>query len=56
MQTLNSDLQKLTISISPDEKEQAKTLARSKGMTFQGWLGLVIRNALKEGKEAGDEA
>ena len=47
---------KLTIAISPEEKEQAKTLARAKGMTFQGWLALVVRTALKEAKEAGDEA
>ena len=55
MQTLSSDRQKLTIAISPVEKEQAKALAKSKGMTFQGWLGQLIKNALKEEREATDE-
>lgn len=41
--------------ISSEEKEQAKALAKSKGMTFQGWLGQLIKNALKEEREATDE-
>ena len=40
---------------SSEEKEQAKALAKSKGMTFQGWLGQLIKNALKEEREATDE-
>lgn len=41
--------------ITNSEREQAKALAKSKGMTFQGWLGQLIKNALKEEREATDE-
>jgi len=36
------------IAISASERDQAKSLAKSKGMTFQGWLGQLIRNELKQ--------
>jgi hypothetical protein len=34
----------LFVSISPEQRERAKEIAKSKGMTLQGWLGqLVLR-------------
>lgn len=34
-------------SISLKERDEANRLARSKGMTFQGWLGQLIKRELK---------
>ena len=34
------------ISITPQEKNIAKSLAKSQGMTFQGWLGKIIRQEI----------
>ncbi|MBQ3730007.1 MAG: hypothetical protein II903_10960 [Spirochaetales bacterium] len=42
--------------ITPEERDDAKKLAKSKGMTFQGWLGQLIRRELEQKrKEASDE-
>lgn len=38
--------EKLTVSITPEEREKAKAFAKSQGMTFQGWLGQLIRREL----------
>ena len=38
--------QKLTVQISLDERERAKKLAKSKGMSFMGWLGQLVKNEL----------
>lgn len=37
---------KVNIAISPQEREQAKSLAKSKGMTLQGWLGQLVKKEL----------
>ncbi len=34
------------VQISDSEKNSARRLARSMGMTFQGWLGYLIRKEL----------
>ena len=34
------------VSISPNDKARAKALAKSQGMTFQGWLGQLIKREL----------
>ena len=34
-------------SITPDERDKAKSLAKSMGMTFQGWLGQLIKRELE---------
>ena len=53
MQTPNSDhFEKLTVQISKEEKDNAKVIAKSQGMTFQGWIGQLIKNAIKEAREA----
>ena len=41
--------------ISEDEKNSAKKLAKSKGMTFQGWIGQLIRQALAESRKEKEE-
>ena len=38
---------KVNISISVKEREEAKALAKSKGMTLQGWLGQLVKRELK---------
>ena len=41
------------ISITPQERDKAKKVAKKNGMTFQGWLAKLIRDELKENpKEA----
>ena len=46
--------EQLKADISNQEKIKAKSLAKSKGMTFQGWIGQLIRTELRrnESKEA----
>ena len=39
------------IRISHEESEQAKSIARSKGMTFQGWLGQLIKRELAKSQQ-----
>ena len=39
-------------SISHEEKDRAKKVAKSKGMTFQGWLGNLIKDELKNAEAA----
>lgn len=45
--------QQLKVCITAAEKQLAYEMAKSKGMTFQGWLGQLIKKELKE-EENGD--
>lgn len=49
-----SDYINTRIRISKEEANQAKLLAKSRDMTFQGWIGQLIRTELRrnESKEA----
>ncbi|MBQ7282627.1 MAG: hypothetical protein IJR16_07605 [Spirochaetales bacterium] len=47
MQTEKSYRQ-LKAAITKEEQEQAVKLAKSQGMTFQGWFAKIIRAALRE--------
>lgn len=38
----------LRVAITDCEKAAAKRLAKSKGMTFQGWMGQLIKRELEE--------
>lgn len=38
--------------ISASERDEAKAVAKSKGMTFQAWLGFLIKNELAKEREA----
>lgn len=38
----------LRVAITDREKAAAKRLAKSKGMTFQGWMGQLIKRELEE--------
>jgi len=38
----------LRVDITDREKAAAKRLAKSKGMTFQGWMGQLIKRELEE--------
>ena len=57
MKSLNNDqYQKLTVMLTSREREEAKQYAKTKGMTFAGWLGMVVRDAMqKEMMEVVDE-
>lgn len=56
MKSLNRDqYQKLTVMISKETRDEAKALAKSHGMSFQGWLGQLIKQELKAAREAKEE-
>lgn len=56
MKSLCKDqFQKLTVMLNEEEKDQAKALAKSKGMTFQGWLGQLIKRELKAAESEAEE-
>lgn len=38
----------LQVQISPEEKETAKKIAKSKGMLFSGYIGQLIRKDILE--------
>jgi len=44
----------LRADISPQQKLEAKRVAKRKGMTFQGWLGQLITRELEQGKSYGN--
>ncbi len=48
MKTLNSDYNylKLNVCISQEESNRAKSLAKSRGFSYQGWLGQLIKREL----------
>ena len=48
MKSLYSDqYQKLTVQISIEERELSKKLAKTKGMTYAGWLGSLVKRELR---------
>lgn len=51
MKSLDNDqFQKLTVMLSDTEREKAKRIAKSKGMTFAGWLGVAVKDAMAKEK------
>lgn len=40
--------------LSADDRQEAKLLAKSKGMTFEGWIGQLIKRELANAEESGD--
>ena len=46
MSSLKPETKYLKVQISADERDQAKKLAKSKGMTFAGWLGNLVKSQL----------
>lgn len=56
MQTNSDTRTYILVDISAEEKAKAKQIAKSKGMTFQGWTAQLIHKELeKEQKEASNE-
>lgn len=45
---MHTKLNKMTVDINSDERKQAKALAKSKGMTLQGWIGQLIKRELAQ--------
>ena len=41
----------IKVDFTPQERDEAKALAKSKGMTFQGWLGQLVKRELKKAQE-----
>lgn len=44
------------IAISPKERGEAKRLAKSKGMTFQGWLGQLVKREIYNSRSSSSSA
>ena len=53
LQNTHMNTQKLNVFLTDSEKEQAKRIAKSKGMTFSGWLGVAVREAISKEKGQG---
>lgn len=45
----------LQVQITANEKESAKRLARASGMTFQGWLGMLVKRELEASSKSVEE-
>lgn len=39
-------IQKVAVQISAEESRKAKALAKAKGMTYQGWIGSLIKREI----------
>lgn len=48
MNSLKNETCYVKAQITALEKENAKRIAKSKGMTFAGWLGVVVKDAMKK--------
>lgn len=44
----------MLVDISQQEKKDAKVLAKTKGMSLQGFVGQLIKRELENAKESGD--
>lgn len=44
----------LKADITRDEKETAKRLAKSRGMTFSGFLGRLVKEEISKARDAGE--
>ena len=42
------------VDISNEERIRAYHIAKSRGMTFKGWLGQLIKRELANAEESGD--
>lgn len=47
MKSVKPEIKLLKIQISEQEAMRAKTVAKEKGMTFQGWLGQLVKRELE---------
>lgn len=52
MQTISDKRIYLLVDINLEEKKSAKRLAKSKGMSLQGWIGQLIKQELLANKKA----
>ena len=46
--------QVLIVDITPSERETAKRIARSCGMTFKGWLGQLVKREIRNNQASPD--
>ena len=51
MDTKKSTTTAIKVDFSRQERDEAKRLAKSKGMTFQGWIGQLVRKELAAARE-----
>lgn len=48
----NKEYQTINIKVvlSPEEKDRAKSYAKEKGFTFQGWVGNLIKSEIRKAR------
>lgn len=51
MKSISNNSINTRISISSTESKKAKKIAKDLGMTFQGWLGRLVKQAIAESEE-----
>lgn len=56
MNSLKNEMCYLKVQLAISEKDKAKAIAKSKGMTFAGWLGMAVREAMRKEQEVRDDA
>ena len=47
LQKAHIETQKLTVMITASERDTAKAIAKSQGMTFAGWLGQLVKREIR---------
>lgn len=45
----------LAVQITPEERAISKEIARKMGMTYSGWLGLLVKRELRNSDSASKE-
>ena len=53
MNTRKSTSTAIKVDFSRQERDEAKALAKSKGMTFQGWIGQLVKRELEAARREG---
>ena len=46
----------LAVQITPEERASSKEIARKMGMTYAGWLGLLVKRELRNSDSASKES
>ncbi len=46
----------LAVQITPEERAISKEIARKMGMTYSGWLGLLVRRELRNSNIASNDS
>ena len=53
MNSLKPETKYLKVQITTSERDTAKAIAKSRGMTFSGWLGQLVKHEIYEASTSG---